>query len=213
MMRGIVLAAGLGFILPLGLRAQVLPETALSADRPEAPATSSPQEGPDPSRARFGSFDVGFGGAFPLDGDPGLSYSVAVDAANLFIRGASLRFSFRFWSWEDTSGDGRVVDLDDSSVSVMVKKDFGGQGSSAYGGLGFGLHFVAARFQDLIEEQEARDGFRPSLEAVLGAQISLADSGFITLFLEGLGSLMDRVTHTSAHIGFRIRFDRLGIGG
>lgn len=164
-------------------------------------------------RTRFSSFDIGFGGVFPVDGDVGISYGVAVDAANLFVKASHLRFAVRFWTSEDAAADGRLVDLDDTSLSLILKKPFGGGGLSGYAGFGLGLHFIAARYQELIEEKEVRQGFRPGLDLLLGIETPLYDRGFISLFAEAIGSVISKVSHGSAHVGFRIRFDRLGTGG
>ncbi len=199
---------GRGLLLG-GLLAVAPGAIALAQDLPPAPEG----EDADPYRTHFSSFDIGFGGVFPDDARAGISYGVGVDAANLFIKGASLRFAFRFWSSEATADDGRPVDLDDTTISLVVKKSFGGTGFHGYAGLGPGFHFINARFQEFIDEKEERDGFRPGLDAVLGAELPMYDRGFISLFLEGLGSLVSGVSHVSVHLGFRIRFDRLGTGG
>ena len=177
----------------------VLPSLAL-AQQPEARA---------PDRTRFASFDVGFGGAKPVDASWGLSYGVAFDVANLFIRGTSMRFGFRFWTAESRAEDGRIVDLDNSVFDVMLKKHFGPETVGAYGGLGIGLHVINARFEQAADEKESRDGLNVALDGVLGLQKSLADNGFISLFLEALGSLMSEASHVALHVGIRIRFDRL----
>ncbi len=183
---------------------------------PLAPSLAAGQDDPGnggANRTRFASFDVGFGGVKPVDASWGLSYGVAFDVANLLIRGASLRFGFRFWTADDTAADGRVVNLDDSVFDILVKKHFGPESLGAYAGLGVGAHIVNARFEDLIEEKEERDGFHIGLDGLLGVQKSLADNGFITLFLEGQGSLVSEVSQVVLHVGIRIRFDRLGTGG
>jgi hypothetical protein len=167
------------------------------------------REARDPDRTRFASFDVGFGGVKPVDASWGLSYGVAFDVANLFIRGASIRFGFRFWTAESTADDGRIVDLDDSVFDVILKTDLGPESLGAYGGLGLGLHVINARFQQAIEEKESRDGLNVALDGVLGLQKSLADRGFISLFVEAQGSLMSEASHVALHLGIRIRFDRL----
>lgn len=161
----------------------------------------------------FSSFDVGMGGVFVVDGDPGVSYSAAVDVANLLVRGAALRFGFRFWSSGSVAADGREVDLDDTTVSLTVKKRFWDGATSLYGALGVGFHFIAARFGDFIDEKEKRDGFHPGLDGVLGLELPVADRGFLSVFLEGQGSLLAEVSHASVHAGVRVRFDRLGSGG
>lgn len=180
---------------------------------PSSAAAQDDSASANASRTRFASFDVGFGGVKPVDASWGLSYGVAFDVANLLIRGASLRFGFRFWTAEDSQPDGRVVELDDSVFDVMVKKHFGPESLGAYAGLGLGAHIVNARFEERIEEKEERDGFHLGLDGLLGVQKSLADNGFITLFLEGQGSLVKEVSHGALHVGIRIRFDRLGTGG
>lgn len=148
-----------------------------------------------------------------MDASWGLSYGVAFDVANLLIRGPSMRFGFRFWTSDEKLPDGRVVDLDDSVFDIIVKLHFGPESLGAYGGLGLGAHIVNARFEDRIEEKEDRDGFHLGFDGLLGVQKSLADNGFITLFMEGQGSLVKEVSHVALHVGIRIRFDRLGTGG
>ncbi len=183
---------------------------------PLAPSLAAGQDDPgngEANRIRFASFDVGFGGVKPVNASWGLSYGVAFDVANLLIRGASLRFGFRFWSADDAAADGRVVNLDDSVFDILVKKHFGPESLGAYAGLGVGAHIVNARFEDLIEDKEERDGFHIGLDGLLGVQKSLADNGFITLFLEGQGSLVSEMSQVVLHVGIRIRFDRLGTGG
>lgn len=174
-----------------------------------SPAVAQQRETPDPDRTRFASFDVGLGGVKPVDADWGLSYGVAFDVANLLIRGTSLRFGFRFWTSESTAEDGRAVDLDDSVFDVMVRKGFGGESFGGYGGIGVGLHVVNARFQRVIDEKEARDGANVALDGVLGVQASVADRGFISVFVEAQGGLMNEASHVAGHAGIRIRFDRL----
>lgn len=182
-----------------------------------APPTVAGQDTPaDGARTRFASFDVGFGGVKPVDARWGLSYGVAFDVANLFARGASLRFGFRFWTSDDPVDPvpgGRIVNLDDSVFDIALKKAFGPESLGAYAGLGVGAHVVNARFEDRIEQKEARDGFRVGLDGMLGVQTSLADEGFITLFLEAQASLASQISHAALHTGIRIRFDRLGTGG
>ncbi len=183
---------------------------------PLTPSLAAGQDDPGDGgayRTRFASFDVGFGGVKPVDASWGLSYGVAFDVANLFIRGASLRFGFRFWTADDTAPDGRVVALDDSVFDIMVKKHFGPESLGAYAGLGVGAHIVNARFEERIDQKEERHGFHVGLDGLLGVQKSLADNGFITLFFEGQGSLVSEVSHVALHVGIRIRFDRLGTGG
>ncbi len=165
-----------------------------------------------PARVGFAGFDVGFGGAFPEAADPGISYGVGVDVANLLIRGAAIRFGFRFWTSEDRPPAGRPVDLDDTILSVSVKKSFSAGRLQPYVGIGAGAHFVSARFADTIGEREERNGFRPGLEGLAGLELPVVDRGFVGLFLEGQGSLVADVSQGSVHVGVRIRFDRLGTG-
>jgi hypothetical protein len=193
--------------LLLALATSLTPGTAVGQNRDEG---TKAQAG---SRTRFASFDIGFGAVKPVDASWGLSYGVAFDVANLLVRGASMRFGFRFWTSDDDAFDSRVVDLDDSVFDIMLKKQFGPESLGAYAGLGIGAHVVNARFADRFEEQEARDGFHVGLDGVLGAQKSLADNGFISLFLETQGSLVSEVSQVIFHAGIRIRFDRLGTGG
>jgi hypothetical protein len=149
----------------------------------------------------------------PVDSKWGLSYGAAFDVANLLVRGASVRLGFRFWaadSWDET---GRPVDLDDSVFDLVLKKDFGPGPLEAYAGLGVALHVIDARYGDFLEEKESRDGVRFGLEGILGVQGPVADGGFISLFLEGQGSVISDVSQGVLHVGVRIRFDRLGTGG
>lgn len=179
-------------------------------------ASASDREGPggDAGRTRFASFDVGFGAAFPDEGQVGISYGVGVDVANLLVRGAAIRFGFRFWASEDPQDDGRTVDLDDTVFSVAVKKAVPLGRVEAYVGLGVSGHFVSARFADFVEEGgDARDGFHPGLEGLAGLEVPVVDRGFVSLFAEGQGSLLADLPHGSLHAGVRIRFDRLGTGG
>jgi hypothetical protein len=187
----------------LGTTILIIPEHAIAQD-------TGSESG---ARTRFASFDVGFGGVKPVDAEWGLSYGVAFDVANLFIRGASLRFGFRFWTADSEAADGRPVELDDSVFDVTVKKHFGPESLGAYAALGPAVHVVNARFRNMIDEKEERDGVRVGLEAILGLEKSLADEGFITLFLEGRGGLVQDVSQLALHVGIRIRFDRLGTGG
>ncbi len=201
--RLLLLALLLPLLLPLPVLAQdVLPPTGADTD-------TDGKSG----RTRFASFDVGFGVVLPEDAEVGISYGIGVDVANLLIRGAAIRFGFRFWTSEDEQPDGRLVDIDDAILSIMVKKNVTLGRLDAYGGLGAGGHFISARFHQLEEEAERRNGFRPGLEGILGLEFPVVDHGFVSLFAEAQGSLVSELSQLSLHGGVRIRFDRLGTGG
>ena len=172
------------------------------------------QETPSRSqRTHFASFDVGVGGTKPVDAEWGLSYGVASDVANLVVRGASMRFGFRFWASDSRDASGRAVDIDDAVFDIVLKKHLGPESLGAYAGLGVGLHVIDARYGDFSDEKEERDGARFGLQGILGLQKPVVDEGFISLFLEGQGSLVADISHGVLHVGVRIRFDRLGTGG
>jgi hypothetical protein len=194
------------------LLALVLPLPVL-AQEPVAPADADTVLARESNRTRFASFDVGFGVVLPEEGQAGISYGVGVDVANLLLRGVSIRFGFRFWTSEDVLPDGRLVDLDDSILSIVVKKNFTLGRLDAYGGLGPGGHFISARFHEQIAVTEERNGFRLGLEGILGLEFPVVDEGFVSLFAEGQGSLVSDLSQLSMHAGVRIRFDRLGTGG
>lgn len=197
----------LALLLPLLLPLPVLAQDVLH------PTGADPDTDTESSRTRFASFDVGFGVVLPEDAQVGISYGIGVDVANLLIRGAAIRFGFRFWTSEDEQPDGRLVDLDDAILSIMVKKNVTLGRLDAYGGLGAGGHFISARFHQLEEETEKRNGFHPGLEGILGLEFPVVDHGFVSLFAEGQGSLVSELSQLSLHGGVRIRFDRLGTGG
>jgi hypothetical protein len=190
----------------------LLPPTVLAQETVPT-ADSAASSDAEANRTRFASFDVGFGVVLPEEGQAGISYGVGVDVANLLIRGVSIRFGFRFWTSEDYLPDGRLVDLDDSILSIMVKKNFTLGRLDAYGGLGPGGHFISARFHEEIAQTEERNGFRLGLEGILGVEFPVVDQGFVSLFAEGQGSLVEDLSQLSLHAGVRIRFDRLGTGG
>ena len=192
--------------------ALLLPQPGLAQDALPSAGTGTEADG-ESSRTRFASFDVGFGVVLPEEGRVGISYGVGVDVANLLVRGVSIRFGFRFWTSEDALPDGRLVDLDDSILSIMVKKSFTVGRLDAYGGLGPGGHFISARFHELEAETEKRNGFRLGLEGILGLEYPVVDQGFVSLFAEGQGSLVSDLSQLSLQAGVRIRFDRLGTGG
>lgn len=192
--------------------ALLLPQPGLAQDALPPAGTGTDADG-ESSHTRFASFDVGFGVVLPEEGRVGISYGVGVDVANLLIRGVSMRFGFRFWTSEDALPDGRLVDLDDSILSIMVKKSFTLGRLDAYGGLGPGGHFISARFHELEAETEKRNGFRLGLEGILGLEFPVVDQGFVSLFAEGQGSLVSELSQLSLQAGVRIRFDRLGTGG
>lgn len=189
-----------------------LPQPGLAQDALTPAGTDADADG-ESSRTRFASFDVGFGVVLPEEGRVGISYGAGVDVANLLIRGVSMRFGFRFWTSEDALPDGRLVDLDDSILSIMVKKSFTLGRLDAYGGLGPGGHFISARFHELEAETENRNGFRLGLEGILGLEFPVVDQGFVSLFAEGQASLVSELSQLSLQAGVRIRFDRLGTGG
>ncbi|MCL7976704.1 MAG: hypothetical protein M8863_05285 [marine benthic group bacterium] len=164
-------------------------------------------------RTGFASFDVGFGVVLPEEGQTGISYGLGVDVANLLIHQTSIRFGFRFWTSEDRLPTGRLVDLDDSILSIMLKKGFSLGRLEGYGALGPGGHFISARFTDFAGERDERNGFRVGLEGIAGLEFPLVDRGFVSLFGEAQGSLVSDLSQVSLHAGIRIRFDRLGTGG
>jgi hypothetical protein len=164
-------------------------------------------------RTRFASFDVGFGVVLPEEGQAGISYGIGVDVANLLIKKTSIRFGFRFWTSEDRLVDGRVVDLDDAVLSLMLKKSVSLGRLEGYAAAGAGGHFISARFGDFADQLDERNGFRLGLEGILGLEFPLVDRGFVSLFAEGQGSLLSDLAQLSLHAGVRIRFDRLGTGG
>ncbi|MGW8281840.1 MAG: hypothetical protein ACWGON_00960 [Gemmatimonadota bacterium] len=194
------------------LLALLVPDPAPAQDAPGSAYPDSTRN-EESGRTRFASFDVGFGIVLPEEGQVGISYGVGVDVANLLIRGTAIRFGFRFWTSEDRLPDGRLVDLDDAVLSIMVKKNITLGRLDAYAGLGAGAHFISARFDDLAAETEERNGFRPGLEGILGLEYPLVDRGFVSVFGEGQGSLVSDLSQLSLQTGVRIRFDRLGTGG
>lgn len=180
----------------------------------ESSPTGSESDGePDSDRTRFASFDVGFGVVFPEEGQVGISYGIGVDVANLLIRHTAVRFGFRFWTSEDRLADGRRVDLDDSVLSIMLKKNVSIGRLDGYAALGPGGHFISARLGDFADQLDKRNGFRMGLEGLLGLEFPLVDRGFVSLFGEGQGSLVSELSQLSLQAGVRIRFDRLGTGG
>lgn len=205
--RGTSSATGAVLFLALLLPPPVLAQEAVP------PADHAASSDAEANRTRFAAFDVGFGVVLPEEGQAGISYGVGVDVANLLIRGVSIRFGFRFWTSEDYLPDGRLVDLDDSILSIMVKKNFTLGRLDAYGGLGPGGHFISARFHEQVAATEKRNGFRLGLEGILGLEFPVVDQGFVSLFAEGQGSLVTDLSQLSLHGGVRIRFDRLGTGG
>jgi hypothetical protein len=196
------LVVGLVLLAPLAASGQV-------PDSDERPASRESRSG-----TRFASFDVGFGAAFPDEARTGISYGVGVDVADLLIRGAAIRFGFRFWTSEDLQADGRVVDIDDTVFSISVKRALPLGSADAYIGIGVAGHFVSARYEEFLDpDGDERDGFHPGLEGLAGLEIPVVDRGFVSIFAEGQGSLLADLPHGSLHAGVRIRFDRLGTGG
>lgn len=156
--------------------------------------------------AHFASFDVGIGGVAIRGVSPGLSYGVGADVANLPFRGLSGRFDFRFWSaLDDASG----VDIDDTLFELVLKKYAGDGSLRGYVGAGFGAHIVSARLRDDPAVEDARDGFHPGLQLLLGGEVGLGDE-FLAAFVEGVGSVTSDVGHAMVQAGIRVRFDRLG---
>ncbi|MFW6039481.1 MAG: hypothetical protein ACOC9N_00220 [Gemmatimonadota bacterium] len=161
----------------------------------------------DGTGVHFASFDVGIGGVGPENAAAGLSYGVGFDLANLPARGLSARFGFRFWSASDEAAG---VDIDDGLFELLVKAHLGSGSLRGYVGAGFGAHFVSARLAETPEVPDARDGFRPGLQLLLGAEAGLGADRFLAVFVEGVGSLVSEPRHAMAHAGVRVRFDRLG---
>ena len=177
------------------------------------PAGLAAADSKDADRTRFASFDVGFGVVLPEEGQVGISYGIGVDVSNLLIRRTAIRFGFRFWTSEDRLADGRLVDLDDAILSLMLKKNVSIGRLDGYAAVGPGGHFISARFGDFADQLDERNGFRMGLEGILGLEFPLVDQGFVSLFGEGQGSLVSQLSQLSLHAGVRIRFDRLGTGG
>lgn len=161
----------------------------------------------DEAGVHFASFDVGIGGVAPEDASAGLSYGVGFDLANLPARGLSARFGFRFWSASDEAAG---VDIDDGLFELLVKAHLGSGLLRGYAGAGFGAHFVSARLADTPEVPDARDGFHPGLQLLLGAEAGLGRDRFLAAFVEGVGSLVSEPRHAIVQAGLRVRFDRLG---
>lgn len=161
----------------------------------------------DEAGVHFASFDVGIGGVAPENAAPGLSYGVGLDLGNLPARGLSARFGFRFWSASDEAAG---VDIDDGLLELLVKAHLGSGSLRGYVGAGFGAHFVAARLADTPEVPDARDGFHPGLQLLLGAEAGFGRDRFLAAFVEGAGSLVSETRHAIVQAGLRVRFDRLG---
>lgn len=175
------------------------------------PTTAGAQEAAanagDEAGVHFASFDVGIGGVAPENAAAGLSYGVGFDLANLPARGLSARFGFRFWSATDEAAG---VDIDDGLLELLVKAHLGSGSLRAYLGAGFGAHFVSARLADTPEVPDARDGFHPGLQLLLGAEAGLGRERFLAAFVEGTGNLVSETRHAVVQAGLRVRFDRLG---
>lgn len=154
----------------------------------------------------FASFDVGIGAVAPENAAPGLSYGVGFDLANFPLHHTSARFGFRFWTATD---DAAGVDIDDGLFELMVKTHLGGDAFRGYAGLGLGAHFFSARLAETPEVKDDRDGFRPGLQLLLGAEAGLGRDRFLAVFAEGVGSLVSRPRHAIVQAGLRVRFDRL----
>ena len=170
-----------------------------------AAGTQGGQDGGEDG-VHFASFDVGLGAVVPEDASAGLSYGVGFDLANLPVRGVAARLGFRFWSATD---DAAGVDIDDGLLELLVKAHLGSGRLRAYAGAGFGAHFVSARLADAPEVPDERDGFRPGLQLLLGAEAGLGRDRFLAAFVEGVGSLVSEPRHAIVQAGVRVRFDRL----
>lgn len=160
----------------------------------------------DEAGVHFASFDVGIGGVAPEDASAGLSYGVGFDLANLPVRGVSTRLGFRFWSATDEAAG---VDIDDGLLELLVKAHVGSGSLRGYAGVGFGAHFVSARLAESPEVPDARDGFHPGLQLLLGAEAGLGRDRFLAAFVEGVGSVVSEPRHAIVHAGLRVRFDLL----
>lgn len=175
-----------------------------------APPASGAQQGDagagNDTGVHFASFDVGIGAVAPEDASAGLSYGVGFDVANLPVRGVSARLGFRFWSATD---DAAGVDIDDGLLELLVKAHLGSESLRGYVGAGFGAHFVSARLAEAPEMNDARDGFHPGLQLLLGAEAGLGRERFLTAFVEGVSSLVSEPRHAIVQAGVRVRFDRL----
>lgn len=161
----------------------------------------------DGAGVHFASFDVGIGGVAPEGASAGLSYGVGFDLANLPARDLSARLGFRFWSASDEAAG---VDIDDGLFELLVKAHVGTGSLRGYVGAGFGAHFVSARLADAPEVPDARDGFHPGLQLLLGAETGLGRDRFLVAFVECVGSLVSETRHAIVQAGMRVRFDRLG---
>lgn len=173
---------------------------------PAAGAQDAAAGAGDDAGVHFASFDVGIGGVAPEDASAGLSYGVGFDLANLPARGLFARLGFRFWSASD---DGAGVDIDDGLLELLVKAHLGSGSLRGYVGAGFGAHFVSARLADTPEVPDARDGFHPGLQLLLGAEVGLGRDRFLAAFVESVGSLVSEPRHAIVQAGLRVRFDRL----
>lgn len=161
----------------------------------------------DERGVHFASFDVGIGGVVPEDASAGLSYGVGFDLANLPVRGLAARLGFRFWSATDEAAG---VDIDDGLLELLVKAHVGSGSLRGYAGAGFGAHFVAARLAETPEVPDARDGFHPGLQLLLGAEAGFGRDRFLAAFVEGVASIVSEPRHAIVQAGLRVRFDRLG---
>lgn len=155
----------------------------------------------------FASFDVGLGAVLPEGASTGLAYGAGMDVANLLLDGTSMRFGFRFWSTDDEAAG---VDIDDGLLELLLKAHVDTGAFRGYAGVGFGAHFVSARLADAPEIQDARDGFHPGLQVLLGAELGLGRDRFMAAFVEGTGSVVSDLRHGIVQAGVRVRFDRLG---
>lgn len=191
---------------PIGLlRAVPLAILALGGFPAPAPAQAPPPPRDDHG-VRFSAFDVGIGAVLPDGASIGLAYAAGAELANFPFHGLATRLAFRFWSADDEPMD---VDIDDGSINLLVKAFLERGDLRGYAGLGFGAHFVSARFAETPEIEDERDGFHPGLQLLLGGELGLGDP-FLALFLEGEGSVISDVPHATVLAGLRVRFDRLG---
>lgn len=171
------------------------------------PASARAQQPQPRAGVQFASFDVGIGAVVPEDASAGLSYGVGFDLANFPLRGGSTRLGFRFWSATDEAAG---VDVDDGLLELLAKAHLGKGRVRGYAGLGLGLHFFSARLAEMPEVKDGRDGFRPGLEVLLGAETAVGRDRFLAAFVEARGSVVSRPRHAIAQAGLRVRFDRLG---
>jgi len=179
------------------------PGTAIGQER--APA-SSPIRYP---RA-FIAADVSMGAVLIQNAEPGIGFTVGADVSNLILKGFATRFTFRLWASEHVRPLS-VVELDDFAFGIMQRLYVGEPGFALYGGIGLSLHIVSARIRG-TDLTGPRNGVRPGADLLLGMEIPLAEQGFITLFGDGMGSLVPNISQAWFQVGIRLRFDSLPEG-